>query len=179
MSIVGKTSVAPCGHTGEVIIGTYVKCSQGCEGPAVVPRRGEIGHVENCACKPCQIRRKVTTILLRDKNGKDWLKFEWDGVTNELVTQTTKSGHIRHYQFLDADGKIIVRGDTNAWIEPGGVRINIKMLMDDAVKCVVSKGAIYQKFSDLVTVTITVNKAPPVPTVGGVWTLPPGYFVTP
>lgn len=34
MSIIGKISVAPCGHKGEAIIGTYVKCLAGCDSNA-------------------------------------------------------------------------------------------------------------------------------------------------
>lgn len=36
---IGRISVAPCGHKGEMIIGTYVKCLAGCDSntPAPVP----------------------------------------------------------------------------------------------------------------------------------------------
>lgn len=32
----GKIGVAPCGHTGEAIIGTYYKCLVGCDKPKEV-----------------------------------------------------------------------------------------------------------------------------------------------
>lgn len=34
MTTIGKVSVAPCGHKGETIIGTYVKCLVGCDSQA-------------------------------------------------------------------------------------------------------------------------------------------------
>ena len=165
-TIIGKTSIAPCGHTGEHIIGTYVKCSQGCEGPAIVPRRGEPGHVENCACKPCQFRRNTKTIVLRDKGGKDWYKVEWDGVSDEIKGEATKSGDIRHYHFLDADGKVIGKGITSSYVEVGTFRIRVKTMMDSLVACTIATKAVYQKLSDFVKITVTLM---PAPSMGGVW----------
>lgn len=169
-TIIGKTSIAPCGHTGEHIIGTYVKCSQGCEGPAIVPRRGEPGHVENCACKPCQFRRNTKTIVLRDKGGKDWYKVDWDGVTDEIKGEATKSGDIRHYHFLDADGKIIGKGITSSYVEVGTFRIRVKTMMDSLVACSVASRVIYQGLDDILGITITLMQPnQPAPTVSGVW----------
>lgn len=143
MTTIGRISVAPCGHTGEVIIGTYVKCVQGCEGPAFVPRRGEVGHVLNCACQNCKIRRVAKYIVLRDRDGKDWAKIEWDGATDVVVGKSGKSGSIKHYQFLDENGKVVAKGNTSAALYPGEFKINVKYMMDTSVAMV--KNAITQE----------------------------------
>lgn len=33
----GKQQKAPCGHPGETVIGTYVRCLHGCDGEAAAP----------------------------------------------------------------------------------------------------------------------------------------------
>lgn len=100
---------APCGHPGEVVIGTYVRCVMGCEGAKEKPKRAQPGHVLNCACKPCQVRQRTTHILLKTKDGKE-LKVAWDGVTDKVNWTAPWTGELRHYKFLDADGDEIASG---------------------------------------------------------------------
>lgn len=100
---------APCGHPGEVVIGTYVRCVMGCEGAKNTTRRAQPGHVVNCACKPCQVRQRTTHILLKTKDGKE-LKVAWDGVTEKVNWTAPWTGELRHYKFLDADGDEIASG---------------------------------------------------------------------
>lgn len=125
----GRIAVAPCGHTGETIIGTYVKCLVGCEGPAVQNARGEPGHVLNCACGSCRIRRKATHVVYRTRDGKDFVKLEWDGVTDKFRFVTEKSGWISGYRFLDGDGKTIAEGRiADSFGEPVYVEAGIPMI---------------------------------------------------
>lgn len=165
-TIIGKTAIAPCGHTGEVIVGTYVKCSQGCEGPAIIPNRGEPGHVINCACKPCKIRRKTAFIVLRDKGGKDWAKLEWDGVTDVLSSATPKSGDLRHFKFIDTDGKVIGTGNLNAFIGIGEFKVHARKMLDALMTCSVAKDVVTPKglrHYDPNKVVITFRGIPLIP----------------
>lgn len=108
----GKVSVAPCGHTGETIIGNYVRCAVGCDsGSPRIARRGEPGHVVDCACKPCQIRRRATEIVLRTKSGRDFVRVAWNGVQDELKVQVQGSDYVTNYKFLDSDGNIVAQGE--------------------------------------------------------------------
>ncbi len=108
----GRSGTAPCGHPGEAVIGTYYRCLTGCDAvakkTATPPRRGLAGHVEMCACKPCQIHRRVTHIVLRSYDGKDLATIEWDGVSSYVTWKATKSGRIRHWRMFDADGPVVV-----------------------------------------------------------------------
>ena len=106
----GRIAVAPCGHTGETIIGNYVKCLVGCEGKAELSKRGEPGHVVNCACKPCKIRRLARTVVLRTRDGKDIAKAEWDGISETLSIIATADGYIAGYRFLDENGNVVADG---------------------------------------------------------------------
>lgn len=139
MTMTGKIAVAPCGHNGETIIGTYVRCLQGCEGGAKVARRGEPGHVDNCACKPCQIRRRTTTIVLRTRDGQDFTRFNWDGIEDQLHFISNKSGWVCAFKFLDKDGKVVADGRIqDGWGEPVyceagySMTIKTKFMMGDA-----------------------------------------------
>lgn len=159
----GRVSVAPCGHTGETIIGTYVRCLQGCEGTPVLPKRAEIGHVLNCACKPCQIRRKAHFIVLRDDSGKDWAKLPWDGSGDQVLGNAVRTGFLRHFMFLDEDGKIVARGNIDATITPGDYRVNIKLMIDASLRMELAKGAVVST-ERKTTVTVVLG----TPSVGSV-----------
>jgi hypothetical protein len=138
----GRITVAPCGHTGETIIGTYVKCLMGCEGAAVISKRAEPGHVLNCKCKPCQIRQRAVAIVLRTRDGKDFIRIDWDGTTDEIVFDATKSGDIKNYVFLDADGKPVAKGSTSAYLMPGQARIKARFMLNDADSTKMCVGAV-------------------------------------
>lgn len=167
----GKVSVAPCGHTGEVIIGTYVRCLAGCEGGAQVSKRGVIGHVDNCACKPCQIRRITTHIILRDKDGKDWMKVEWDGVQDVIELEATKSVILRGFQFLDKDGHIVARGTIDASLFIGKFKLKPTVMVDGLVSGMVVRQAIEQSTVDLVNaLSIRIWAALGLPTQPGTMT---------
>lgn len=106
----GKTAVAPCGHTGEHIIGNFILCRQGCGGGTKSSRRGEVGHVENCACKPCQLRRITHTIVVKSKQGKVIATIPWDGVEDEIKFIPGLDAWASDFQMLDKDGKVVTRG---------------------------------------------------------------------
>lgn len=168
----GRITVAPCGHTGETIIGTYVKCLMGCEGKPVMTKRAEPGHVPNCKCKPCQIRQRTVAIVLRTRDGKDYIRLEWDGTVDEIVFDATKSGDIKNYVFLDADGKPVARGNTDAYLMPGQARIKTKFMLGDADSTRMSTGVVEMvRKSPSGTITITLMN---VQGAGGLypWTLP-------
>lgn len=171
----GRIDVAPCGHTGEVIIGTYIKCLQGCEGEAVHPKRGELGHVRDCACKPCQIRRKTVTIVIRDKGGTDWMKVDWDGSTDVIIAKSSKSGYLRHYKFLDADGKVVGSGSTEGYCDPGEIKIHAKKMLDAIVSSTVAKWVVEEIVNEADYIQVMVGgqtfkiKAPTQ--------MPMGFFV--
>lgn len=150
MTASGRIAVAPCGHTGETIIGTYVKCLQGCEGAAATSGRGEPGHVLNCACKPCQIRRLAQEIVLRTKDGKDMVRLPWDGVSKELRFTPNKSGHIMHYHFVDGGGKVIAQGNLDTYVSAGNEVIARPKFMMDRISMEVVQDK--PKFSDMVRI---------------------------
>lgn len=138
----GRITLAPCGHTGETIIGTYVKCLMGCEGAPVMNKRATPGHVRDCRCKPCQIRQRAVAIVLRTRDGKDFAKTEWNGEDDEIVIESKKSGNVTNYNFLDADGKVVAKGSTNATLYPGQARIKVKFMLNDAGTVSMTKGVI-------------------------------------
>ncbi len=121
----GRISVAPCGHTGEVIIGTYIKCLLGCEGKAAMSARGEPGHVPNCTCKPCQIRRRTVAILLRSHDGKDIARMPWNGSDNKLRVLCEVAGSICAYKFLDMDNKVVAAGNIDDVYVVAGAHLNV------------------------------------------------------
>lgn len=47
--MIGKSSKAPCGHKGEVVVGNYVRCLEGCEG--AVPEYVKPEITEKYPCK--------------------------------------------------------------------------------------------------------------------------------
>jgi len=158
----GKITVAPCGHTGETIIGNFVLCRQGCDGGTKVARRGEVGHVDNCACKPCQLRRITTTIIIRSKKGETIASLPWDGAT-DLISFTPKNDcWASDYQMLDADGKVIAKGPLDdGFGGPVGLvggfssKLRTKFLMDKA-GFVVELAQSVKKY-DPKNITITFN----------------------
>lgn len=140
----GKVAIAPCGHTGETIIGNYVRCLVGCEGAPLMPKRGVPGHVDNCACKPCQFRRITTHIVLRDRNGKNWMQIEWDGIADAIEVDGKKSGEIRAFLFLDKDGNTVAKGMIEASLVPGKFVIKPKFMIDGLVMNQVTRGCVWQ-----------------------------------
>lgn len=95
----GRQAVAPCGHTGEVIIGTYVRCEV-CDPPNF---RSGVGfrpyaevraamdaqqfkgwpqHVRDCACGHCKHARRVCYFDARTKDGRTAWIAEWYGQVN-------------------------------------------------------------------------------------------------
>lgn len=115
----GKKATAPCGHEGEHVIGAYIRCIQGCaKDPHVAKqaprRRGEVGHVEWCACRPCQVRRRVHTIVLRSVDGKDEAVIPWDGIATRVYFEGKRDTQIRHYKLLDEGGAVVADGFLNA-----------------------------------------------------------------
>lgn len=154
----GRTAVAPCGHTGEVIIGSYVKCLVGCEGKPVVSMRGEPGHVANCSCKPCQIRRNTVTIVIRSKQGDNIASVPWDGTTNEVLFTPVKAGYAMHYRFLDKDGKIVAQGNLDAYLDAGyPVTVKVNMILDGANKMEIVRPFVGQMTFDPSKVIVTFN----------------------
>lgn len=108
---------APCGHPGEVVIGAYTRCLQGCsKDPHVQPvqaltnRRGEAGHVDYCACKPCTVRRRARVVVFRTKEGTVGATVAWDGVSKRVTWTSEASGTLRHWKLLDEDGDVMVDG---------------------------------------------------------------------
>lgn len=172
MTTSGRIAVAPCGHTGETIIGTYVKCLQGCEGAAAVSGRGEPGHVLNCACKPCQIRRLTKEVVLRTKDGKDLVRLPWDGVSKDLRFTPGKSGYVMHYHFVDNDGKIIARGNLDKYLDAGVEAIARPKFMMDKISMVVERS--YEGVKDAVKKYITMTFVNPGNVgFGGAWVFDP------
>jgi hypothetical protein len=102
-------TLAPCGHPGRVVIGTYVECSLKCAEKSA-PVRGVPGHVVMCACKPCQVRRDGVRIVLRSKDGKDVVSMPWDGIARQLVFSSAARSAIRHWWLLDKDDCILASG---------------------------------------------------------------------
>lgn len=134
---------APCGHPGIPIIGTYVKCAVGCDGPVPPRHRGEPGHVVGCACRPCQLRRRVTTIVLRTRDGRDARRMPWDGITDVLKFTAAEFAAIRHILFVDADGKVILRVDCDHDVLPDAevkLAINVHGSARDAALLTVDRG---------------------------------------
>lgn len=140
----GKVSVAPCGHTGETIIGNYVRCLLGCEGAPVMAKRGVMGHVDNCACKPCQYRRVTARILLKSKRGGHTKIIDWDGTSTVVISQTNLDTEIRSFQLLDKDDKVIAKGMAQAYVYPGMLSVEPGRLIEAFLNNEVAKHCIQQ-----------------------------------
>lgn len=117
---------APCGHPGEYVIGTYVRCLQGCEKDphttaykAPVARAGEPGHVEFCACPPCTVRRRGKEVVLRTEDGKEH-RLAWDGVEGKVsFSPANFSGTLRHWKLVDKDGDTVLDGTCDVRFQSG------------------------------------------------------------
>lgn len=136
----GRVSVAPCGHHGEYIIGNYIKCLAGCDTASVKhkmevrvikpPRRGTAGHVDECDCVPCQVRKSATRILLRTQNGGTLAEIPWDGVTDTFTATINMSGTIKGFWFVDNPGNVIAQGTLSSFLDKNWpVNINIDWLL--------------------------------------------------
>jgi hypothetical protein len=136
---IGRVTVAPCGHTGETIIGTYVKCLQGCEGPAELPRRAEIGHVRDCACKGCKIRRVGAYIALKDGRGKIVNSVPWDGTGDSIKATVTVSSVVKHIVILDDQKRIVETGNIDVDIVPGIITIKFGKLLKDGAALIIQQ----------------------------------------
>lgn len=143
-SMSGRISVAPCGHTGETIIGNYVKCLVGCDGKPAASARGEVGHVPGCTCVPCQIRRRTTKIVLRTREGKDFAVIPWDGVSDSIEFTPSNHGFVTNYRFLDKDDKVVAQGAISDTFLDSGYKavIKTKLFIDACVKMGVCNGGI-------------------------------------
>lgn len=154
----GRISVAPCGHTGETIIGTYVKCLVGCDGQVAKPHRGELGHVNTCTCFGCRVRRSVTHIQLRTRKGLNYLEIPWNGMGNELKVDT-KAGlmsYIASYRMVNGTEVLAQGALEDTFLEP---KQEITLDLDNFLKCardgVPTKVKVETK-SDLVIQKITI-----------------------
>lgn len=99
---------APCGHAGEVVVGTYVRCIEGCEGAKPASGRGVVGHVCDCACVACRNCRRVAWFATRTKDGADSVKLYWGGKADGLAFQMyLPDAKIRHLNAVDADGVVV------------------------------------------------------------------------
>ena len=143
----GRKDTAPCGHPGEVVIGAYVRCLQGCsKDPYLQPQpvkvtRGEPGHVEYCACKPCTVRRRGRVVLLKTKDGKT-TSLSWDGVSRDISFNAPWPGPVRHWMLLDEDGDVLSDGMCDVPCGTGDpLRVDIDVMIP--VKLTVIKGGYY------------------------------------
>lgn len=138
----GKSGIAPCGHPGTYVTSTFITCNERCEfqtAKPVVARRGEPGHVDMCACAPCQIRRRTEYINLIDKDGRLVHTFLWDGVKNELDWVPTRAAEIRHWRMHDAVGDMVASGNLAFDLAPNRkAHLNIKLFMDAADRVTLS-----------------------------------------
>lgn len=139
----GRFGVAPCGHTGEAIIGNYYRCVEGCDriktkNPAVTgqltpmtPRRGELGHIDGCMCNPCQIRRGAVAIELRTRDGKTLQSLPWNGVDKKLKWTSKVAGHVMNWRMLDKNGNVTASGALEAFVEVGwNMVLDVDVLVD-------------------------------------------------
>lgn len=100
--------VAPCGHPGERVIGAFVRCLKGCDGGGARanPQPALAGHVQMCACEPCQVTRRGRTLVLRADDGTDAWTGPWGG-EHELEARDIRPCRIAHWQLRDEDGVVI------------------------------------------------------------------------
>lgn len=126
---------APCGHPGEYVIGTYVRCLQGCtkdphtsayQPPA--PKKGEPGHVDLCACPACTVRRRGNEVVLRTKDGRE-VRLPWDGAKPKVSWTADMQVTVRHWKLVDKDGDVLLDGTCNLNVPPGDViDIDLRLL---------------------------------------------------
>lgn len=171
---------APCGHPGTYVTANFIACDRRCEfaGPqiAVSPTRREPGHVDMCACAPCQIRRRATKIELVSADG--WTShIPWDGVTNKISWTPPRNATIRHWSFIEDDGTEVARGTIDVQVLGGApANINIELFMDAASKAFLtidqSRATKFKKF-DPSKVIFTFKGVE----IKGYATATPGHYV--
>lgn len=119
----GKITTAPCGCPGEVIIGNYARCLAGCDSgkksKALSGRRGEPGHVDDCACKKCQVRRAGTLLLFRSEDGRDMATLPWNGTDKSVKWKSAYDGRLRHWIMLDDSDLIVASGTLDVAVKAG------------------------------------------------------------
>lgn len=127
--------VAPCGHPGEPIIGTYVKCLRGCDGTRKVAARcGEPGHVDACACRKCDIRRRASLIVYRSKDGRDAVRASWNGIAKQVSWEPLFTAHVRHWVLQDDTGAELARGNEDLFLQAGYLYgSNVELMLDKVV----------------------------------------------
>jgi hypothetical protein len=120
---------APCGHPGEPVVGTYVRCLQGCaKDPRVhttpiAKKRGEVGHVDYCGCKPCTLRRRARKVVFRTKKGVT-AEVAWDGIAKEVSWMAPAvKDKLRHWRIVDEDGDTLADGMLDVEFSPGDALI--------------------------------------------------------
>lgn len=129
-----KRGTAPCGHPGTYVTANFITCDYRCEfdSPKAVtanPRR-EPGHVDMCACAPCQIRRRSEWLVLTGKCGTRAL-LVWDGVANRVDWVPGIDFEVRHYSFRDANNDEVASGEIWADLKAGHqAHIDIELFMD-------------------------------------------------
>lgn len=130
-----KPAVAPCGHPGTHVTNTFITCNYRCGfGDTRVPilsnPRREPGHVDMCACAPCQIRRRSERLELRDHQGLK-VSLTWDGVRNRIDWTPGRSFNARHYSFRDVNGDEVASGVVHVDLVAGRTaHIDIELFMD-------------------------------------------------
>lgn len=109
-----------------------MKCLEGCDrkeiqlktpGPVRVmtpsKRRGEPGHVDDCACAPCQIRRRAKFAVFRDRFGLDIGRVYWNGADNDIEWHAQSTGTIRHWYLTDDNGDVVAGGTADLCVTRG------------------------------------------------------------
>lgn len=148
--------VAPCGHPGEAIIGTYVRCLQGCDGgQKATSRRGEPGHVDSCACSKCDVRRRATTIVYRSKDGRDIVRAAWDGVAERVDWEARITAQARHWVLEDAGGKKLASGPADNYIMVGITYGTILKVLLDRVSL-----SVVRVYKDVLEAMKSIDKVP-------------------
>jgi hypothetical protein len=144
---------APCGCPGEVIIGTFVRCLKGCDGgPVLMNARRTPGHADMCACRPCQIRRQVRTIVLRSKDGRDVATLAWNGSSTSVRGYSNTHEYVRHWKMLDTEGAVVASGMVEWYLTGGGYTISIDLLFEQGVKLSI-QGADHDPITNLFSTT--------------------------
>lgn len=149
-----KPGIAPCGHPGTYVTNTFITCNFRCgfgdtRVPILANPRREPGHVDMCACAPCQIRRKSERLELTDHLGQK-ASLTWDGVRNRIDWTPGRSFKARHYSFRDVNGDEVASGIVHADLVAGRTaHIDIALFMDavDRVRMTISQpGSCFRKF---------------------------------
>ena len=107
--------IAPCGHHGEPVIGTYVRCPYGCDSGNPRPRWGMppvAGHKLDCTCAECCVRRDARAVRLKYKDGRTHtlgrVHAATVGPAGPELTGGCPSGFIVELQLLDRHDVMII-----------------------------------------------------------------------